>query len=133
MRRGFKGNILLIELLIVILFFSLSAAVTLRLYDRAHARSIKSQRLEEAILSLQDLAEQLYASDSMAEFLLGQGFARDGEQYTAEVNGFNISACLSEKATRAGVLESADLTALYGGEAVYALPVSRYEARGGAS
>ncbi len=48
----------LMELIVVILFFSLSTAVTLRLFVAAHEKERESTRLSDAVERAQDTAEQ---------------------------------------------------------------------------
>lgn len=53
--------VFLMELVLVILFFSLSTTVTLRMFMTAHQQEQQSAQLSTALLQAQDIAEQFRA------------------------------------------------------------------------
>lgn len=64
-KKRSRVNVLLIEIVIVILFFSLSAAVTVQLFVAAHNRSRESRDVNQAMLHSQELAEVFLAQGEL--------------------------------------------------------------------
>lgn len=60
-------NSFFIEMIIVILFFALSSAITLRLFVAADSRADQSSDLSVAVIKAQDIAEQLQGISSPNE------------------------------------------------------------------
>lgn len=61
MKRLTRANTFLLEMIIVLLFFSLAAAVTLTFFSKAHRMASNSQELNYAVIAAQDFAESLLA------------------------------------------------------------------------
>lgn len=59
-----KVNALLVELLIVVLFFSLACIVLIKVYAGAAHISIRAGDRNSALLEAQNLAEQIYCADA---------------------------------------------------------------------
>lgn len=70
MDRKNRPNAFFIEIVIVLLFFSLSAAVILQLFVMAHNQSTRSREQSASVIKAQDIAEQFKAYSSP-----GQPFA----------------------------------------------------------
>ncbi len=124
-----KGRIVLIELLIAFLFFSLSAVIALQLFARGYAFSRESTLRADALREAQSLADRLFAGDSAEALFAGTGFARDGETYTRDEGGVTFTVELSARDERAGVLKNALITVREGDQTLFSLPVARYEGR----
>ncbi len=60
-------NSFFIEMIIVILFFAISSAVTLRLFVAADSRANQSSDLSAAVIKAQDIAEQIQGISSPNE------------------------------------------------------------------
>lgn len=126
-----KPNAMLIELVIVILFFSLSAGIILQLFVAAHDRTTSSTVDTAALLIAEDFAERFAASDLPADVYLAEaGFVLEEDLYTrqTESNGrtLTINATSETTATEAGLLDRLQVTVLDGSREAVSLPVSRY-------
>lgn len=91
-RRIAHINLFFIELMIVLLFFSISGAVILKMFATADVMSEKSSFSERAVMDVQSVSE-MYASDgdikSAVEKLYGRG------RYSVGANG-TVSVCLDD-------------------------------------
>ena len=126
--RNYKGNMLLIELVIVILFFSLSQVVLVQVFSGAQAVTRNSERLNQATLKVQDLAEQLvHASDPEAS-LAAFGFtAQSDDLYTMAFGlGTELSAKIERTTETFGVTIRVDLSAWYNEKEIFSLPAVNY-------
>ena len=125
--KKYQGNILLIELLIVILFFSLSQVVMVRVFASAHEKSHDSVQLRHALMACQDIAEQLSVSEEPAALLLTLDFnGEDGSYFRCDENGFDLYVHLNREETPAGMLLSSTITAQKDDKEILSLPVSLY-------
>lgn len=127
-----KPNAMLIELVIVILFFSLSAGIILQLYVAAGDRTLQDATDSFATLYAEDFAERFAASDAAAEaFFLADGWSAAGDAYTKDIEAQNgrtlgMTADVSTVESEAGVLDSMTLTLHDGEREAIAIPVNRY-------
>lgn len=125
MKKG-KSNALLVELLIVTLFFALAAAVLVEVFAAAGNQSGTAERLNQAQTRAQDVAEQLYAAADPQAWLAENGFTQDGETFVRDEDRFRLEATLSGEQTESGSLLRAEVRAMDGDEALIALPVTKY-------
>lgn len=126
-----KPNAMLIELIIVILFFSISAGIILQLFVASHERSLESSIGTSALFMAEAYAEQFAASTLPVDaFLEDAGFVENGGAYTrqAEINGrtVTISALSETTASEAGTLDRLDITVSAGERPSVSLPATRY-------
>lgn len=126
-----RPNSMLVELVIVILFFAISASVILQLFVAAGARSAQSTTDTAALLMAEDFAERFAASKLPADsFLEADGFAQDGDTYmrTAEAGKRTLTLAVTgeNEDTGAGVLDALHLAIHDQERVVLTLPVSRY-------
>lgn len=125
--KHYKGNMLLIELIIVILFFSLSQLVVVRLFAAAHEKAESSSLLSDALLYCEDVAERLSGAENPDAALLDMGFVGgDGQYVCSQERGFDVGVALSREGQAAGELLRATVTAGAKGETLFVLPVNRY-------
>ncbi|MDO4355566.1 MAG: type II secretion system protein [Clostridia bacterium] len=130
MQRGFKSGPILMELIVVILFFALSASVILQIFAAAYGQSERTHRLDRALAAVQDWAEQLAEESQMKERLLSDGWQEqpDGSvQWTTE-DGVLLTAVFSQEQTDAGALYGARIVASDREEEVFSVPVAHYVA-----
>ena len=117
-------NSFFIEIIIVILFFSISAAVTLQLFVAANNRAQQSSDLSVAVIKAQDIAEQikgLSSLDELTETLKGAKHTSSGgtehflfnydKQWnqTQSTPQYKIDIALTKSAVESGVLVHADI------------------------
>lgn len=132
MKQNGRGNALLVELLIVVLFFMLAATTLMEIFGAAKQNSNRASMCSEALLQTQNIAESLYAADSMEDSLAAMGFTQEmnmiqeGEYWLLHCDGYNLVATYRQEKTDAGLLHCTDLIAYYDGEELFALPATRY-------
>lgn len=132
MNKTRKPNAMLIELVIVILFFSISAGIILQLFVAAHDRSKQSTVDTCAVLMAEDLAECIAASTlPMDVFLAEDGWTRAGERHTKTAAASNerplaltLDGLTEESA--AGTLDVLTLSIADGERTVVTMPINRY-------
>lgn len=117
---------LLVEILIAVLFFALSAPVLLEVFVGARNQSVRAEVTNQALLAAQNLADRLYVAETAEDILRQAGFTEAGEDWTLEADGCALTVTLEEKRFPGGLLRSAGITAQYGGETLFTLPCARY-------
>ncbi len=70
-QRGSKLSLFLMELIVAILFFSLSAAVCVRLFTNAHLMAERTENLSSAVMWSQNLTETFTAESGDLERISG--------------------------------------------------------------
>lgn len=123
-------NILLIELIIVILFFSLSASVTLQVFAIAHQRGHQSALTTEALVIAEDWSERLYGVDDPEQYLKDNGWeaGADGEYVIAPKSSILLKMTVTPEISDAGTLYRMRIAALNGAndEELFVLSVNSY-------
>lgn len=128
-------NLFFAEMIIALLFFSISGAVILKVFSSADMKSRESARLERVIVFAQSFAEVYSESGSVGEaarLVLGNYSA--GEDGMVPLEGGSVNMRTSEKRTptAAGELSELTMTFTADGEEIYSLTCSAY-IRGGES
>ena len=87
MRATSKSNLFLIELIVAILFFSLSSVVCVRLFTVAHLKSQESLQRNLAVLQSQNIAE-LYRNEKgdIGQIATMTNAKNENEEYTCYFN-----------------------------------------------
>ena len=121
MKHHSHSNALLVELLIVVLFFMLASTVLLQLFTAARTQSQKAEDLSSATLYAQNIAETLYSGQGDGSFVSSsERFSLPGSFLTASVES-------AAEQMEAGTLTRYTISIFSGDELVYALPGARYE------
>ena len=132
--KNYKGNMLLIELIIVILFFSLSQLVVVRLFAAAHQKAADSGLMADALSYCEDVAERLSGESNPDAVLMEMGFVGGNGQYVySSAQGFDAEISLSRESGPGGELLRAVVTARAKEQTLVTLPVSFYLAKEAAS
>ena len=126
MKNGSRANALLIELLIVILFFMFAATTLVELFGAARERSRRAEILSAAALASQNAAEALYDAEETEPWLKEMGFAQEENGWIREEDGYALRVTEEKNETEAGVLRTVIIAAEYDGETILALPSVRY-------
>ncbi len=126
MKKSSHANILLLELLVVILFFMISATVIVELFATARQKSIHAEAVNEAMLQAENIAERLYAGGTAEEELSAFGFREENEMWILDADRYTLQAVITEETAEAGTLRTVTLTALKGEEQLTQLPAVRY-------
>lgn len=126
MKNGSRANALLMELLIVILFFMFAAMTLVQIFGMSRSRSRQAMAANDAMLEAQNTAETLYDAEDTESVLTEMGFTRNGEAWTLENGEYTLVVTEMLEDTKAGVLRSTRVDAVYGEETVISLPATRY-------
>ena len=126
MKNGSRANALLMELLIVILFFMFAAMTLVQIFGMSRSRSRQAMAANDAMLEAQNTAETLYDAEDTANVLTEMGFTRNGEAWTLENGEYTLVVTEMLEETKAGVLRNTRVDAVYGEETVISLPATRY-------
>ncbi len=106
------SNALLTELIIVILFFALTAVTALQLFVAANQKSQTNQSAQEAMLCVTNWAEQLTGQTDPAALLIASGFAQDANGvYTLRQDAYLIQVTVRTEQKPAGMLMCSDIVA----------------------
>ena len=126
MKESNRANILLVELLIVILFFMLSMTTIVELFGTARVKSRHAQAVNSAILEAQNLAERLYVEDDANAELVRSGFSEEENAWVREEEGYTLRAQVAEEAEETGTIRIVTITANQGDTELFSIPASRY-------
>jgi len=126
MGKGNRMNALLVEILIAVLFFALSATVILETFVAAHGLSEEAGRQSNALADAQNWVGRIYAADDVPALLEEAGFAADAGVWTLDCGEYTLTVALAEETLSAGTLATAEVQAANGDETLITLPCSRY-------
>ncbi len=129
-------NLFFAEMIIALLFFSISGAVILRVFASADMKSRESARLERVIVFAQSFAEAYSECGSVsdsAQIVLGYtgGESADGTEFMLEGGSVNMRVSEKREAAGTGELSTLTMTFTAGGEEIYSLSCSAYIRGGG--
>ncbi|MDR0929278.1 MAG: hypothetical protein LBM74_06130 [Oscillospiraceae bacterium] len=126
MGKGNRSNALLVELLMAVLFFALSATVILNVFAATHEQSTGAGIMNRALTEAENLAERLYAAESAEERLLSEAFIATGDGFEKTFDEFVITVTLQEVPAEAGILREIMIIARRGEAELLALPCAKY-------
>lgn len=126
MKEGSRANALLIELLLVILFFMLSAMTLVKIFGGAKLKSLEAQAMNHALQQSQNVAETLYGAGDSEAALEEMGFRQDGESWVIDGEGYQLRVTAETEETDAGSLLTHKITGIMGEKEMFTLPESRY-------
>ena len=123
MKSHNRSNALLVELLIVVMFFMLSSTVLLRVFAASRSLSNKAELTTRALNRAQNIAEQLYSGKEPDEL---DGFSGENGFWMAELEDYSVSISVSDEVTEAGLLRNYAISGMLGDETLFTLPAARY-------
>ena len=126
MREGGRANALLVELLLVILFFMLSATTIVELFAGAKHKTVQARATSEAIMEAQNIADDLYGADDPDTVLKELGFSEGDGVWTLEETEYTLTVLQKEEETEAGILRTFKVSATGDGKDLFSLPSTRY-------
>ena len=109
MKEGSRANALLVELLLVIFFFMISAAILVQVFADAKLKSRTAHATNASMLEAQNVAEDLYATDDPDAVLAGYGFTAQDDCWVLEKDGYLLKVTLRSEETDSGVLRTYDV------------------------
>ena len=115
-----RQNTLLMEILIVVLFFALCSTVILNVFVGAHNQSERAGAQADALIAAQSLADRLYAADERKDAL------RQSGAWHLHCGAYDLLVTLGEEACPAGTMETTQVTALRQEKTLFSLPSARY-------
>ena len=113
MRNRNRSNVLLVEILIAVLFFMLSATVLIRVFATARNMTVRSGVESVAIADAQNVAEMLYAADDVDQTLKDMGFFSSHGAWSQNRGDYSLYVVGNSNATSAGELWSGTVSAFY--------------------
>ena len=135
-------NLFFTEIIIALLFFSISGAVILKVFSSADLKSQNSARLERVIITAQSIAEAYSGSgdfNAAAKLVLGdstaveQLYGNSQAKVLLEGGSVELQADESWRITDAGRLSELTMTFISGDKEIYSLTCSAYIRSGGES
>ena len=137
MRNRNRSNVLLVEILIAVFFFMLSATVLVRVFVGARNLTVRAGVETRALAEAQNIAEALYASEIPEDALTELSFGGAHGAWTRNYGDYTLYVELGETPMDAGVLEQGNVRAFYNlrnveqvrqeGEELFSLPFARYK------
>ena len=119
-------NALLVEIMIAVLFFALCSTVILETFVAAREYSHRAGIQNEALVVLQDLAEQLSVEEETDRLMETEGFIPADAGWELDAGEYTIEVEFAQEEAPAGILNTAQLRALYGDRLLAELPWARY-------
>ena len=127
MKSGSRSNALLVELLIVIMFFMLSSTVLLDIYFTSRNQSVRAGALTTALNEAQSVADQLYTADDPEAALVEMGFEKQEDVWQKAGTMCEIKVTALAVPTECGMMLRHEVSAVQGEETYFTLPVARYQ------
>ena len=126
MANGKRQNALLVEIIIAVLFFALSAAVILEVFSTAYLQTVYADACNASMAEAQNVAARIYVSESPEEFLNAEGFLKEGDVWQRDGEGYTLQVELESAPTEVGELRKAKITALRGEDELVMIPLAHY-------
>lgn len=128
MRTHTRSNALLVELMIVILFFMLASTVLIQVFAKARSMSASAETIAAAIMDAQNAADRLITAADPESELEEMGFSRDGGKWVLDRDSYRMEAETERIPAPAGkmIRQSVRVISADGTE-LLRLPCSRYE------
>ncbi len=126
MREGHRANALLVELLLVILFFMLGATTLVELFANAKHKTLQARATNVSIMEAQNIADDLYGAEDPEAVLQERGFVKNGDSWILEEKEYTLTVTKQEEAAEAGILRTFTISAAGDGNDLYSLPSTRY-------
>ncbi len=126
MKEGGRANALLVELLLVIFFFMISAAILVQVFADAKLKSRTAHATNASMLEAQNIAEDLYATEDPDAVLASYGFKAEGDGWVLEKDGYLLKITASNEETDSGLLRTYNISGIEGEKTLLTLPSTRY-------
>ena len=127
-RESSRANALLVELLLVVFFFMISAAVLVQLFANAKHKSAEARAATAAIVEAQNCAEDLYGTDDWETWLGDNGFTREEEndRWVRRDDGYILYITKEFETTAAGEIRTFNVSGFGDGKDLFTIPSTRY-------
>ena len=131
-----RSNVLLVEILIAVLFFMLSATVLVQVFAAARNMTVRAGVETQALAEAQNVAEALYAADDPEAALEAMQFKLYHGAWSRSDGDITLYVESEENPTDAGAIWSGTVRAFYHSrnlnlarqedDELFALPCARY-------
>ena len=111
MRTNNRSNALLVELLIVILFFMLASTVLIRLFGAAREQSARAEQVAELLGRSQNVADRLIAAEEPEAALAEMGFSEEDGLWVQELASARLEVLVRREEGAAGTMFRQQVTA----------------------
>ena len=126
MGNGKRQNALLVEIIIAVLFFGLTATVILDVFATAYLQTTYAAACNAAMMDGQNIAARIYVSDAPDALLEAEGFIAEGDVWQRNGEGYVLEVKLGVKAGETGELRTAQITAMRDEKAILEIPCAHY-------
>ena len=113
MRSNNRSNVLLVEILIAVLFFMLSATVLVRVFVTARNMTVRAGVETRALSDAQNVAEALQAAEDVDGALAEFGFNSSHGAWSMDRGDYSLYVLGQAEDTEAGQLWSGSVSAFY--------------------
>ena len=131
-----RSNVLLVEILIVVLFFMLSATVLVQVFSTARSLTLRAGAENRALAEAQNVAETLMAADDVDAVMTQMEFRLYHDAWSRDYGEYTLYVETEEVAADVGTLWKGTVRAFYHNhnlnqarredEELFALPCARY-------
>ena len=125
MRSRPKSSALLMELLIVILFFMIASMILIRVFAAARLQSEKAEMITDSLSEAQNVADRLYVSEEPEILLESLGFSSQDGVWVRDSVKYRIEALIAEERDEAGIFRRQEVRVISEDEMLFSLPCSR--------
>ena len=126
-KRHGTANVLLIELVLVILFFMLCVSTIVEMFGMARVKSSFARSSSEAMMIVENLEEKLAAAADAGAELEKDGFVQEDGSWILRQEKYSLTAVETEEKTEAGTLRTVTFSAVQKtGQNLFELPVVNY-------
>ena len=113
MRNRNRSNVLLVEILIAVLFFMLSATVLMRVFATARNLTVRSGVESLALAEAQNVAEALYAADDIDKVMDEMQFSSMHGSWSKNCGDYSLYVVGEAKPADGGELWTGTVSAFY--------------------
>jgi len=131
-----RSNVLLVEILIAVLFFMLSATVLLQVFAASRSLTVRAGVETRALAEAQSVADALIAAEDPEKALEDMAFTRSHGAWTRGYGDYTLYVESAETPTDSGVMWQGGVRAFYSlrvqdqarqeDEELFLLPCARY-------
>ena len=125
MRSRPKSSALLMELLIVILFFMIASMILIRVFAAARLQSEKAEMITDSLSEAQNVADRLYVSEEPEILLESLGFSSQDGVWVRDSGKYRMEALIAEERDETGIFRRQEVRVISEDEMLFSLPCSR--------
>ena len=126
MRDGHRANALLVELLLVILFFMLGSTTLVEIFADAKHKSLQARAMNAAVMEAENISDDLYGADDPEKVLADLGFTKDNDSWILTEKEYTLTVTQKDEETENGVLRIFTIDGRGDGKDLFSLPSTRY-------